>query len=61
MCRIVGFWDLNYRKDYDIQEIIIKMRDTMVNGGPDDEGVYIEQGIECSAFFKPSIYFKNLQ
>jgi hypothetical protein len=38
MCRIVGFWDLNYKKDYDLEKIIALMRDTLIHGGPDDAG-----------------------
>ena len=42
MCRIVGFWDTNYKGNYDISKIIRSMRDTMVQGGPDDAGVYFD-------------------
>ena len=40
MCRIVGFWDLSFKGDYDIEETIVKMRDALVHGGPDDAGVF---------------------
>lgn len=43
MCRIVGFWDLTNKKDYDINKTIISMRDTMTHGGPDDAGVYVDK------------------
>ncbi len=42
MCRIVGFWDTKYKGNYDISKIIRSMRDTMVHGGPDDAGKYID-------------------
>ena len=42
MCRIAGFWDFNYRDDYDITEVATNMRDTLIHGGPDDAGNYIE-------------------
>ena len=42
MCRIVGFLDLNYKSDYDFQDVVIAMRDTMIHGGPDDAGFYID-------------------
>ena len=42
MCRIVGFWDFNYKGEYKVQEIIESMRDALVHGGPDDAGVYID-------------------
>ena len=41
MCRIVGFWDTFYKNDYDLGEIITRMRDTMTHGGPDDAGNFI--------------------
>jgi asparagine synthase (glutamine-hydrolysing) len=45
MCRIVGFWDFNYKGDYDLEEVIRNMRDTLILGGPDDAGIYIESDI----------------
>ncbi len=42
MCRIVGFWDLHYKKNYNIKKVIETMRDTMIHGGPDDAGIYID-------------------
>jgi len=42
MCRIVGFWDSKYKGNYDISKIIRSMRDTMVHGGPDDAGEYLD-------------------
>lgn len=41
MCRITGFWDFSYKKEYDIEHVISTMRDSMSYGGPDDEGTYI--------------------
>ncbi|KUK09964.1 MAG: Asparagine synthetase [Clostridia bacterium 41_269] len=43
MCRIAGFWDLSYRGTYDLEKTITLMRDTMVHGGPDDAGLYMEK------------------
>ena len=47
MCRIVGFWDFNYHGDYDLQQTIVAMRDTLREGGPDDAGhwVDVERGL----------------
>lgn len=42
MCRIVGFIDFAYKNEYDFREVIEEMRDTMIYGGPDDEGSYID-------------------
>jgi asparagine synthase (glutamine-hydrolysing) len=42
MCRIVGFWDFNYKGNYDLKKAIISMRDTLIHGGPDDAGIYLE-------------------
>jgi len=42
MCRIVGFWDFNFKENYNLKETIIQMRDTLIHGGPDDAGIYIE-------------------
>jgi len=42
MCRIVGVWDLNSGKRYNLERLIISMRDTMKYGGPDDFGIYID-------------------
>lgn len=43
MCRITGFWDFNYRGDYDLDDVLTKMRDSLKHGGPDDAGNYIEK------------------
>ena len=42
MCRITGFLDLSYKGNYDIEETITQMRDTLTHGGPDDAGIYVE-------------------
>ncbi len=42
MCRIVGFWDLNFKGDYNIEKTPIEMRDTLIHGGPDDAGVFVD-------------------
>lgn len=41
MCRITGFWDLNYQNDYPLQETLVAMRDRLKHGGPDSEGAYV--------------------
>lgn len=43
MCRIAGFWDFNYRGNYGLEEVAIKMRDTLSHGGPDDAGLYVDK------------------
>lgn len=45
MCRIVGFWDFNFKGEYSFEETIISMRDSMVHGGPDDAGLYVEKAL----------------
>ncbi|MGB9855709.1 MAG: asparagine synthase (glutamine-hydrolyzing) [Caldisericum exile] len=42
MCRIAGFWDLNYRRDYSLEDVAIKMRDSLAHGGLDDAGIYVD-------------------
>jgi asparagine synthase (glutamine-hydrolysing) len=41
MCRIAGFWDFSYKKEYDMRDTIIAMRDSLMYGGPDDAGHYL--------------------
>lgn len=43
MCRIAGFLDFNYKSDYDLENTVVLMRDTMVHGGPDDQGKFIDK------------------
>ena len=43
MCRIVGFWNLNFKDQYDLEKTITQMRDTLSHGGPDDCGLYVEK------------------
>lgn len=43
MCRIAGFWDLNYKQTYPLQETLVSMRDSLQHGGPDSAGEYIEK------------------
>lgn len=43
MCRIVGFVDNGYRGQYDIGGVLVRMRDLMSSGGPDDAGEYISK------------------
>jgi len=42
MCRIAGFLDLTFKGDYSLTQIATSMRDTLIHGGPDDGGIYIE-------------------
>ena len=47
MCRIVGLIDNRSNKELinkDI-EILVKMRDSMSEGGPDDYGIYVKDNI----------------
>lgn len=43
MCRISGFWDLNYKGGYSLEDVMTDMRDTLIHGGPDDAGSYTEK------------------
>lgn len=43
MCRIAGFWDFNFKGDYNMEEVAIRMRDSLSYGGPDDVGVCLEK------------------
>ena len=43
MCRIVGIWHQNFRNNYDIEKVLLNMRDSMIHGGPDDTGIYINK------------------
>jgi asparagine synthase (glutamine-hydrolysing) len=45
MCRIAGFWDFNYKGDYDLDSVLTEMRDSLKHGGPDDAGSYIEKNL----------------
>lgn len=47
MCGIAGFWHKNY--DYDIENTISSMTDTIINRGPDDAGVWVNK--ECGIAF----------
>lgn len=42
MCRIVGYWDQLGVNSDNSQNIICSMRDTMITGGPDDAGYYLD-------------------
>lgn len=42
MCRIAGFWDFNFKDQYNLEETAIKMRDSLSHGGPDDAGLYMD-------------------
>ncbi len=43
MCRITGFIDFNHKADYELESTLVRMRDTMTHGGPDDAGVFIDK------------------
>jgi len=43
MCRIVGFIDK--KNNYNKIDVIKSMRDTMIHGGPDDAGEYVNESI----------------
>jgi len=43
MCRIVGFIDFNFNNSYPLEETITFMRDTLIHGGPDDAGIFIDK------------------
>ncbi len=43
MCRIAGFWDFNYKGEYDLENVLTLMRDSLKHGGPDDAGNYIKK------------------
>ncbi|GIW67096.1 MAG: asparagine synthetase B [Candidatus Parcubacteria bacterium] len=45
MCRITGFWDFNYKGEYDLDNVLTQMRDTLKHGGPDDAGNYLEKDL----------------
>lgn len=38
MCRMAGYWDHHYKGQYEMAETVIRMRDTLTHGGPDDAG-----------------------
>lgn len=44
MCRISGFWDFT-SKNYDPNQLIEKMNDSLAHGGPDGQGVFVDQAI----------------
>lgn len=43
MCRIAGFWDLGFNGEYDIDQTIKKMTDSLAHGGPDHEGFFADK------------------
>jgi len=45
MCRIAGIID---RSSDDVQQHIITMRDAMKHGGPDSEGVYVDENVSLA-------------
>jgi asparagine synthase (glutamine-hydrolysing) len=38
MCRISGAWDFSYHGQYNLSEVNLSMRDTLIHGGPDGAG-----------------------
>jgi asparagine synthase (glutamine-hydrolysing) len=45
MCRITGFWDFNFHKNYPLKETLWKMRDCLRHGGPDSKGEYFDENL----------------
>src|SRR3954468_24850886 len=45
MCRISGIIN---KRDVDLSSDIIRMRDAMKHGGPDSEGVYLDQSVKLA-------------
>jgi asparagine synthase (glutamine-hydrolysing) len=45
MCRITGFLDFNEQHIYDRPATLVKMRDTLAYGGPDNGGQYISENL----------------
>ncbi|MDD5146787.1 MAG: asparagine synthase (glutamine-hydrolyzing) [Candidatus Pacebacteria bacterium] len=43
MCRVTGFWDLNYRGAYGLERTVDQMNQTLVHGGPDEQGFYCNE------------------
>ncbi len=43
MCRIAGFWDFQYGNEYPLDDVVVRMRETMIHGGPDDAGAFTEK------------------
>lgn len=43
MCRITGFFDLSVNST--TAEVLVKMRDTLAAGGPDSEGIFMDEMI----------------
>ena len=42
MCRITGFWDFKNQYSSKLNEIVKGMNNSMVHGGPDDSGIYVD-------------------
>lgn len=51
MCRITAFIDYSRNINYDADKVITEMRDSMMVGGPDDEGNYIDKTNEYTLGF----------
>lgn len=45
MCRITGFWDFGYQKNYHLEQTLTAMRDSLHHGGPDSGGNYIDNQV----------------
>ena len=48
MCRIAAIVDFNKTVTYNVVETIDAMKDSMQKGGPDDEGIFIDQSKNCT-------------
>ncbi len=44
MCRITGIRDFNFKAQYPLDNVLAKMRETLIPGGPDAKGEFIDTG-----------------
>ena len=42
MCRITGFWNFKNQSAFQLNETVKGMNNSMIHGGPDDSGVYVD-------------------
>lgn len=47
MCRIAGIIDFNNLLGSELEKTVIDMRDSMIHGGPDDDGLVEGVGVDC--------------
>jgi asparagine synthase (glutamine-hydrolysing) len=45
MCRITGLWDFKNQNPNQLQEQVTMMKNTMIHGGPDDSGAYVDYNV----------------